>query len=49
MLSVLYIASILASAIGDADVYFIFLSVEECALLLLIFWYAWTWPRQDPR
>ena len=49
VLSVLYIASIVASAIGDADAYFIFLSVVECALLLLILWYAWTWPRQDPR
>ena len=49
VLSVLYIASIVASAIGDADAYFIFLSVVESALLLLILWYAWTWPRQDPR
>lgn len=44
MLPVLYIASIVASAFGESA-YFIFLSAVECALLLLIAWYAWTWPR----
>jgi hypothetical protein len=45
VLPVLYIVSILASAIGAAA-YFVFLSIVEIALLLLLIRYAWTWPRQ---
>jgi uncharacterized membrane protein YeiH len=47
VLPILYIVSIVASAIGE-DAYFIFLSVLESALLGLIVWYAWTWPRREP-
>jgi len=43
----LYVASIVASAIGEPSAYYWFLSITESALLLLIVWYAWTWPRQD--
>jgi Family of unknown function (DUF6326) len=46
VLPVLYIVSIVASVIGEGWAYFIFLSVLESALLLLIVRYAWTWPRQ---
>jgi hypothetical protein len=36
-----------ASAIGETSAYYWFLSIIESALLLLIVWYAWTWPRRD--
>jgi hypothetical protein len=44
ILSVLYIASIVASAFGESAYYW-FLSVVETALLLSVIRYAWTWPR----
>lgn len=47
VLAALYAVSIVASAIGETDAYYLFLSVAEIALLLLIVWYAWTWPRQE--
>ena len=37
----LYVVSIVASA------YYWFLSIAESALLLLIVWYAWTWPKRE--
>lgn len=43
-LPVVYLASIVASAIGESA-YFLFLSLGESALLLLMVWYAWRWPR----
>jgi hypothetical protein len=43
----LYVVSILASVIGETSAYYWFLSITESALLLLIVWYAWTWPRQE--
>jgi hypothetical protein len=46
VLAALYIVSIVASAIGETDAYYLFLSAAEIALLLLIVRYAWTWPRQ---
>ena len=46
VLPILYVVSILASAIGESA-YFWFLSIAESALLLLIVRYAWTWPRQE--
>jgi hypothetical protein len=45
VLPALYIVTIVASVIGESWAYFYFLSVVESALLLLIIWYAWTWPR----
>jgi hypothetical protein len=45
VLPVLYLATIVASVIGETWAYFYFLSIVESALLLLIIWYAWTWPR----
>ena len=47
VLAVLYIASIVAAAIGETDAYYLFLSAGEIALLLLIVRYAWTWPRHE--
>jgi hypothetical protein len=43
----LYVVSIVASAIGETSAYYWFLSIVESALLLLIVWYAWTWPRRE--
>jgi hypothetical protein len=47
VLPILYVVSILASAIGETWAYYWFLSVAESVLLLLIVWYAWTWPRES--
>jgi Family of unknown function (DUF6326) len=47
VLPILYVVSILASAIGETSAYYWFLSLAESALLLLIVWYAWTWPRRE--
>jgi hypothetical protein len=47
VLATLYVVSIVASAIGETDAYYLFLSAAEIALLLLIVWYAWTWPRRE--
>jgi hypothetical protein len=47
VLPILYVLSIAASAIGETEAYFVFLSIAEIALLLLIIWYAWTWPRLE--
>jgi hypothetical protein len=46
VLAVLYIVSIVASVVGEKWVYFWFLSVVECSLLLLVIWKAWRWPSQ---
>ena len=46
-LAILYVVSIVASAVGETSAYFLFLSAVECALLALIAWYAWTWPRRQ--
>ena len=43
----LYVVSIVASAIGEPLAYYWFLSIAESALLLLIVWYAWTWPKRE--
>jgi Family of unknown function (DUF6326) len=36
-----------ANAVGETSAYYWFLSIAESALLLLIVWYAWTWPRRE--
>ncbi len=46
-LPILYIVSIAASVVGETWAYFFFLSAAEIALLLVIIWYAWTWPRRE--
>jgi len=47
VLPILYVVSIAASVIGEDGAYFFFLSIVESALLLVIVWYAWTWPKQE--
>ena len=47
VLAVLYIVSIVISAIGDTAAYFLFLSAVEIMLLLLVIWHAWRWPRPE--
>ena len=47
VLPILFIVSIAVSVVGETWGYFIFLSIMEIALLLLIVWYAWTWPSQE--
>ncbi|MHA1978759.1 MAG: DUF6326 family protein [Candidatus Hodarchaeales archaeon] len=32
----------------DPNIYFVFASSVESVLLLLIIWYAWKWPIQEP-
>jgi len=45
VLSVVYAASVVLLTIGETWIYYIFLSVAETLLLLLIAWHAWRWPR----
>jgi len=45
LLAILYIATIVAAAIGESAYYW-FLSVVEIAALALVVRYAWTWPRE---
>jgi Family of unknown function (DUF6326) len=47
VLPILYIVSIVVSAIGETWAYYYFLSIGESALLVLIIWYAWTWPHKE--
>jgi hypothetical protein len=47
VLAVLFIVSIAVSVVGETWAYFIFLSIAEIGLLLLIVWYAWTWPSRE--
>lgn len=43
----IYAVTILLSTIGDGYAYYIFLSVIEGAIALLIVWYAWRWPEHS--
>lgn len=47
ILGILYPVTILLSCIGETWANYIFLSILESVLLLLVVWYAWTWPRQE--
>lgn len=47
IVGILYIVSILGSCIGETWVFYIFGSIVESLLLLLIIWYAWKWPKQE--
>ena len=44
VLGLVYAATILLSTIGEDFVYYVFLSVLEAAIALLIVWFAWKWP-----
>jgi hypothetical protein len=43
----IYAVTILLSTIGEGYGYYIFLSVLEGAIALLIVWYAWRWPEHQ--
>ena len=45
-IGVLQLGFVLAGIL-DPNIYFVFASSVEAVLLLLIIWYAWTWPTQD--
>ena len=47
IISVAYFATIVLSAIGETWAYYIFLSLAEAVLTLLIAWHAWKWPQQQ--
>jgi len=47
VLPILYIASIAISSVGETWAYYYFMSIAETALLVLIIWYAWTWPTRE--
>ena len=41
------IAVVVGALIGESWAYYIFASIVEIVLLLLIVWYAWKWPIQE--
>jgi hypothetical protein len=45
-LGIIYSATILLLCIGEVWANCIFLSILESVLLLMVVWYAWTWPGQ---
>ncbi|HTF40772.1 MAG TPA: DUF6326 family protein [Propionibacteriaceae bacterium] len=45
VLAAVYAVTIALSVIGEGWAYFVFLSVLEVALAVLIAWHAWRWPR----
>ncbi len=47
IVGMLYFVSILGSCIGETWAFYIFGSIVEVLLLLLIIWYAWKWPKQE--
>lgn len=47
IVGILYIVSILGSGIGETWAFYIFGSIVESLLLLLIVWYAWKWPKRE--
>ena len=47
IVSVAYFATIVLSAIGETWAYYIFLSLAESVLTLLIVWHAWKWPQRQ--
>jgi len=47
IIGVAYFATIVLSAIGETWAYYIFLSLAEAVLTLLIAWHAWKWPQQQ--
>jgi hypothetical protein len=50
ILGALYAITVALGAIGEGWAYYLFLSLAEVVLALLIIWYAWRWPEQrtDP-
>ncbi len=47
VLGIVYPVTILLFCIGEIWVNYIFLSILESLLLLMVVWYAWKWPKQE--
>ncbi len=47
IVGILQIVVLIGALIGETWVYYIFATVVEVVLLLLVIWYAWTWPKQE--
>lgn len=47
VVSLIYLASVVVSIVGETWIYFILGSVVEVMLLLAIATFAWTWPRRS--
>ena len=47
IVGVLQIIVLIAGTIGETWFYYIYATVFEVALIALIVWYAWKWPRQE--
>jgi len=47
IVGILQIIVLIAGTIGETWFYYIYATVFEVALIALIVWYAWTWPRQE--
>jgi len=46
IVSLLYLASVVLSAVGETWIYYLLGSAVEVLLLLAIAWMAWTWPKR---
>ena len=47
IVGILHIVLALGTTIGESWAYYIFASIVEAVLLLLIVWYAWKWPKEE--
>ena len=47
IVGILQIIVLAAALIGESWTYYIFATIVEVVLLLLIVWYAWKWPKQE--
>ncbi len=47
IVGILKIVILLVFVIGESWAFYIFATIVEVVLLLLIIWYAWKWPKQE--
>ena len=47
IVGILQIVVLLSALIGESWAYYIFATIVEVVLLLLIVWYAWKWPKHE--
>ncbi len=47
IVGILKILVLVTAVIGESWAFYIFATIVEVVLLLLIVWYAWTWPKQE--
>ena len=47
IVGIAYIVVVLGFLIGESYAFYIFGSIVEAVLLLLVVWYAWKWPTQE--